>query len=111
MRARYVGAGAALVTIGAIVALMTGSLPLRGTTASGTAAAGAGTGARTPWGDPDLQGVWRYEAAIALERPAEFKGRESLTDEEVAARSKTEEEQSSNRLAGQEGAAVGRRSV
>ena len=25
---------------------------------------------RTAWGDPDLQGVWRYEATIALERPA-----------------------------------------
>src|SRR4030095_3809192 len=41
------------------------------------------TQAKTPWGDPDLQGVWRYEATIPLERPARFEGRESLTDEEV----------------------------
>ena len=26
---------------------------------------------------PTLQGVWRYEAAIPLERPAQFEGRES----------------------------------
>src|SRR6185503_15678144 len=33
------------------------------------------TQTKTPWGDPDLQGVWRYEAAIPLERPARFAGR------------------------------------
>jgi len=66
---------------------------------------------RTPWGDPDLQGVWRYEAAIALERPASFKGRESLTDEEVKESQRVEQEQETQRLAGAEGAAVGRRSV
>ena len=24
---------------------------------------------RTPWGDPDIEGIWRYEATIPLERP------------------------------------------
>ena len=71
----------------------------------------AWTQTRTPWGDPDLQGVWRYEGAIPLERPARFEGRESLTDEEVAQIQKVEEEQAAQRLAGAEGAAVGRRSV
>jgi hypothetical protein len=66
---------------------------------------------RTAWGDPDLQGVWRYEGAIPLERPAQFEGRESLSEQEVAARQKVEEEQAAKRLAGLEGAAVGRRSV
>jgi len=67
--------------------------------------------ATTPWGDPDLQGVWRYEAAIPLERPARFEGRESLTDEEVKESQRLEDEQARQRLAGAEGAAVGRRSV
>jgi hypothetical protein len=67
--------------------------------------------AKTPWGDPDLQGVWRYEAAIPLERPARFNGRESLTDEEVKESQRLEDEQAKQRLAGAEGAAVGRRSV
>jgi hypothetical protein len=66
---------------------------------------------RTPWGDPDLQGVWRYEAAIALERPAGFGDRESLTDQEVADIERVERDQEAQRLAGAEGAAVGRRSV
>jgi len=69
------------------------------------------TQAKTPWGDPDLQGVWRYEATIPLERPARFEGRESLTDEEVKESQRRENEQAEQRLAGAEGAAVGRRSV
>jgi len=72
---------------------------------------GASAPGRTPWGEPDLQGVWRYEAAIPLERPASFKGRESLTDDEVAEIQRVEQEQAAQRLAGAEGAAVGRRSV
>ena len=62
-------------------------------------------------GEPDLQGVWRYEGAIPFERPAEFEGREFLTDEEVAQRDQVEKEQAANRLAGLEGADVGRRSI
>ena len=43
---------------------------------------------RTPWGDPDLQGVYTNsnEYATPLERPKEFAGRrlEDLTTEELA---------------------------
>src|SRR5436190_21745176 len=60
---------------------------------------------KTAWGDPDLQGVWRYEASVPLERPAQFQGRASLTDEEVAQRQKVEAEQEAQRLAGAEGTA------
>jgi hypothetical protein len=69
------------------------------------------TGPRTAWGDPDLQGVWRYEGAIPLERPTSLEGRDALTDQEVAERQQIEAEQAEKRLAGLEGAAVGRRSV
>jgi hypothetical protein len=71
----------------------------------------AETTQRTVWGDPDLQGVWRYEAAIALERPKQFEGRELLTDEEVAKRDRLEKDQAAKRLAGAEGVDVGRSSV
>src|SRR5688500_15455649 len=80
-------------------------------TGEGTSGAGTSTQLRTAWGDPDLQGVWRYESAIALERPAELKGRELLTDEEVAQKEQQEQEQEANRLSGLEGEAVGRRSI
>ena len=66
---------------------------------------------RTAWGHPDLQGVWRYEGAIPLERPAQLAERASLTEKEIAERQQLEQEQAAKRLAGQEGAAVGRRSV
>ena len=40
--------------------------------------------ARTPWGDPDLMGVWNTEAIVPFERPARYGEREFLTDEELA---------------------------
>jgi hypothetical protein len=40
---------------------------------------------RTPWGEPDLQGVWSYATLTPLERPSNQAGRTTLTDEEVAA--------------------------
>ena len=41
---------------------------------------------RTPWGDPDLQGVWNHGTITPLERPPEYAGRELLTEEEVRLR-------------------------
>jgi hypothetical protein len=45
---------------------------------------------RTPWGDPDLQGVWSSDdtAGIPRERPANLGNRLYQTDEEWAARQK-----------------------
>ena len=39
---------------------------------------------KTPWGDPDISGVWTSDAAIGipLQRPDRFNGRAELTDEE-----------------------------
>ena len=42
--------------------------------------------ARTPWGEPDLQGIWSYATLTPLERPKELANREFFTDEEVAKR-------------------------
>ena len=39
---------------------------------------------RTPWGAPDLMGVWDFRSLTPLERPAELAGKETLTDEEAA---------------------------
>jgi len=56
----------------------------------GAQATGAGryTPPRTPWGHPDLQGIYtnKDEANTPLERPAEFKGRDprSFTQAELA---------------------------
>jgi hypothetical protein len=39
---------------------------------------------RTPWGEPDLQGVWSYASLTPLERPDRHAGKDVLDDEEVA---------------------------
>jgi hypothetical protein len=39
---------------------------------------------RTPWGHPDLQGIWDYATITPMERPSEFAGKEVLTPEEAA---------------------------
>ncbi|SVE20503.1 uncharacterized protein METZ01_LOCUS473357, partial [marine metagenome] len=38
----------------------------------------------TPWGDPDLQGIWHSSGATPMERPDAFAGRETLSEEEVS---------------------------
>ncbi len=43
------------------------------------------TAPRTPWGEPDLQGVWSYANLTPLERPDNLAGKTVLDDEEVAA--------------------------
>ncbi len=40
---------------------------------------------RTPWGEPDLQGIWNNAAVTPLERAEEYGTREFLTEEEIAA--------------------------
>ena len=61
-------------------------------TATAKAAGKAGPAPRMPWGDPDLQGVWFVLANVPLERPAEYAGREFLTDQEVAQLDKQKED-------------------
>ena len=38
----------------------------------------------TPWGDPDLQGIWDFRTITPMERPAELAGKAVLTAEEAA---------------------------
>jgi hypothetical protein len=39
---------------------------------------------RTPWGDPDLQGVWNDATSTPLQRPDQVSGKDVLSDEEAA---------------------------
>jgi hypothetical protein len=50
---------------------------------------------RTPWGDPDLEGIWPSNEMLGtpLERPANFGERNSLTEDEFAARQAQSERQ------------------
>src|SRR5436853_2994433 len=44
----------------------------------------AWTQTKTPWGEPDLQGVYSNRTITPFERPAEFAGKAELSDEETA---------------------------
>ena len=48
---------------------------------------------KTPWGEPDLQGVWTSDAALGIprERPEKFGVRAMLSDEEFAEAQKADE--------------------
>jgi hypothetical protein len=57
--------------------------------AAGTASTGnakAGPAPRTPWGHPDLQGIWLDEFDTPFERPAQYADKEFFTEEERTAR-------------------------
>ncbi len=60
----------------------------RAAAAKSPAAAKARATPKTPWGDPDLQGVWSGDSAqaIPMARPSQFAGRAELSDEEYKAK-------------------------
>ena len=61
-----------------------GQDPVTSRGAKPTAATNSWTPARTPDGQPDLQGVWLNNSATPFERPKSLEGRQFLTDDEVA---------------------------
>ena len=74
----------AAVAIGAFMVPVLMAAPAAGQSA-GDAAGGSYEAPRLPWGDPDLQSIWTSSGETPMERPEEYVGRETLTDEEVAA--------------------------
>ncbi len=77
-----------LAVIGTLAGLLIGA-------GSGLHAAGQYKPPRTPWGDPDIQGLWPSAAlqGVPLERPARFGERAYLTDEEFKEREAVQERQ------------------
>src|SRR3954451_19596509 len=83
-----------LFRLGAAGALAAGialsSAPMSGQAGTGGAAPAAGKGVgkagtfRTPWGDPNLEGIWTASTITPLERPAKLAGRKYLTEAEAA---------------------------
>lgn len=69
-----------------MVAPVGGQAPAAGVTA--TTAANDWSVPRTPWGHPDLQGVWTTddESSVPVERPEEYGDKRELTPEDIAAR-------------------------
>jgi hypothetical protein len=77
------GAVAIVVAVVSLPASVTGQTGTAGAKAKKTAATKTWTPPLTPYGQPDLQGVWSNNSVTPLERPLALEGRKSLTDEEV----------------------------
>ena len=75
-----VGIAVAIVAVVALAAVPAATGQIR------AAASGDEVPARTPWGQPNLQGLWNNNTVVPLERPDDLAEREELSDEEVAAR-------------------------
>ena len=75
-----------LATVIAVMSLATAPVAGQAVAAAAKASAAKSTGAapRTPWGQPDLQGIWDFATITPLERPKELAGKETLTAEEAA---------------------------
>ena len=78
MSARISGS---LITAAAAAAAMSLlGLPTQGQTPVGhAAAAGSASSLKTPWGEPDLQGIWTDEGDTPLQRPSKYENQEFFT--------------------------------
>ena len=80
MTERMRTAACGLATMAVAVALVLVLAPL---TAAGQTT-DASTTPRTSWDAPDLRGLWDFRTLTPLQRPAQMKGKEFLSDEEAA---------------------------
>jgi hypothetical protein len=94
------GPATLLVGLGLAAATITtaAQTDTRGATASGGAPAKPSrswTTPRTPWGDPDLQGIWPSTdmVGVPFERPVELAGRTEVNNEEFAQRQERSQKQ------------------
>src|SRR6478672_6676585 len=76
MRDRFSGsmmtAAIAAATVGAVFSMSV-------TRASAQASPGSATAQKTPWGEPDLQGIWTDEFDTPLQRSAKYADQEFFT--------------------------------
>ncbi len=76
--------GVAAVIVAVVLILRFVRAPVDTQTQAG-AAATPGRALATPWGEPDLQGIWTRDSDEPLQRPAKYASKALLTDEERAA--------------------------
>ena len=81
--------GVATMIVAVTVLLRLATVPVEGQGPVGFGPGGGrGTdrpGGKISWGEPDLQGIWRDDYQIPLQRPARYADQEFFTDEERAA--------------------------
>ena len=76
--------GALMCTVALLTAPIAGQAPAAKTKQAKTGK--AYTPPKTPWGDPDLEGIWPGNMGVPMQRNAKLGDRATLTDEEFAAK-------------------------
>ena len=76
--------GVAAVFIAVTVLLKLAPTPVAGQAQTDPGQEAAAPATPTPWGEPDLQGIWTTRYDTPLQRPARFADQEFFTDEERA---------------------------
>jgi hypothetical protein len=69
-----------IATAALAAAVACAAVPASVISTSAQAPAASGTALKTPWGDPDLQGIWTDEFDTPLQRPAKFASQEFFSD-------------------------------
>ena len=76
--------GLAAVMMAVIVLLKLAPVPVSGQGSTAKATPGdtekAGPATKTPWGEPNLQGIWTNDYEVPLQRPARYANKEFFTD-------------------------------
>ena len=79
-----IGLVAAIATVIVLLKLAPVAVAGQGSTTAVGNTEKAGPATKTPWGEPDLQGIWTNDYEIPLQRPAQYANKEFFTDEERA---------------------------
>src|ERR1700730_2438407 len=86
MRDRFSGS---MVTVAIAAAAVSGAISVPVTRTSAQAPAVSGSALKTPWGEPDLQGIWTDEFDTPLQRPPRYANQEFFTEGQRAELDKT----------------------
>jgi hypothetical protein len=84
MRGRFLGSmttGAVVAAVGAVISVCITTACAQAPEASAIAAAST---PKTPWGEPDLQGIWTDEFDTPLQRSAKYENQEFFTQAQRA---------------------------
>ena len=73
------GFSGSMVTVAMAAAAVSAAISVPLTRSSAQAPAASGTALKTPWSEPDLQGIWTDEFDTPLQRPARYANQEFFT--------------------------------
>jgi hypothetical protein len=76
--------GASLVVVPMLIVLKPTELTAQDQVSTASAKAPAAAVPTTPWGEPDLQGIWTVESDTPLQRPAKYANQEFFTEAQRA---------------------------